>query len=157
MGRKRKARVSRDGDGSGEEEQEPAPAAVESKSLYEPPVVPLTPEEVEVEVEMAGTGDDDKEEEEEEEEEEYVSDPDDVPIPEMRRREASGDRFQEESRGRRRLEVIDLLLLRFVHLLVAFLACPGILVHGMAGFAVGLAAMICFVLNYQLTKTVTNV
>jgi hypothetical protein len=35
MGRKRKARVSRDGDGSGEEEQEPAPAAVESKSLYE--------------------------------------------------------------------------------------------------------------------------
>ncbi|EAY80575.1 hypothetical protein OsI_35756 [Oryza sativa Indica Group] len=40
MGRKRKARVSRDGDGSGEEEQEeeePAPAAVESKSLYEVP------------------------------------------------------------------------------------------------------------------------
>uniref|UniRef100_A0A0E0GY21 Uncharacterized protein n=1 Tax=Oryza nivara TaxID=4536 RepID=A0A0E0GY21_ORYNI len=59
----------------------------------------------------------------------------------MWRREASGDRFQEESRGRRRSEVIDLLLLRFVHLLVAFLACPGILVHGMAGFAVGLAAM----------------
>ncbi|EEC67989.1 hypothetical protein OsI_35760 [Oryza sativa Indica Group] len=28
---------------------------------------------------------------------------------------------------------------------------------GMAGFAVGLAAMISFVLNYQLTKTVTNV
>lgn len=28
-----------------------------------------------------------------------------------------------------RSEVIDLLLLRFVHLLVAFLACPGILVH----------------------------
>ncbi|EEC67988.1 hypothetical protein OsI_35758 [Oryza sativa Indica Group] len=148
MGRKRKARVSRDGDGSGEEEQEeeePAPAAVESKSLYEvnpqlqtlgswlprccrlplieqlrvpfqcakqlgqdyatdeskyePLVVPLTPEEVEVEVETAGTGDDNKEEEEEEEEE-YVSDPDDALLPEMRRREASGDRFQEESRGR---------------------------------------------------------
>lgn len=59
-------------------------------------MVPLTPEEVEVEVETAGTGDDDKEEEE------YVSDPDDVPLPEMWRREASGDRFQEESRGRRR-------------------------------------------------------
>lgn len=64
-------------------------------------MVPLTPEEVEVEVETAGTGDDDKEEEEVEEEE-YVSDPDDVPLPEMWRREASGDRFQEESRGRHR-------------------------------------------------------
>lgn len=62
-------------------------------------MVPLTPEEVEVEVETAGTGDDDKEEEEVEEEE-YVSDPDDALLPEMRRREASGDRFQEESRGR---------------------------------------------------------
>lgn len=60
-------------------------------------MVPLTPEEVEVEVETAGTGDD---KEEEEEEEEYVSDPDDAPLPEMWRREASGDRFQEESRGR---------------------------------------------------------
>ncbi len=54
-----------------------------------------------MEVETAGTGDDDKEEEEVEEEE-YVSDPDDAPLPEMWRREASGDRFQEESRGRRR-------------------------------------------------------
>lgn len=59
-------------------------------------MVPLTPEEVEVEVETAGTRDDDKEEEE------YVSDPDDAPLPEMWRREASGDRFQEESRGRHR-------------------------------------------------------
>lgn len=33
MGRKRRARVSRDGDG--EEEEEPAPVAAESKSLYE--------------------------------------------------------------------------------------------------------------------------
>uniref|UniRef100_A0A0E0FBS4 Uncharacterized protein n=1 Tax=Oryza meridionalis TaxID=40149 RepID=A0A0E0FBS4_9ORYZ len=163
MGRKRRARVSRDGDGGGEEEQEedeePVLAAVESKSLYEVPpagefggslrdqllinvqedartpdlcerkavtnsvviqeqdftfdarvdaqpeqahtagkslVVPLTPEEAEVEVETAGTGDDD-----EEEKEEYVSDTDDAPLPEMRCREASDDRFQEENRGRR--------------------------------------------------------
>uniref|UniRef100_A0A0E0FDG6 Uncharacterized protein n=1 Tax=Oryza meridionalis TaxID=40149 RepID=A0A0E0FDG6_9ORYZ len=42
MGRKRRARVSRDGDGGGggggeeqQEEEEPTPAAAESKSLYE--------------------------------------------------------------------------------------------------------------------------
>ncbi|XP_006646061.1 protein MLN51 homolog [Oryza brachyantha] len=61
---------------------EHAPAA------EKPPAAPLTPEEAEAET--AETGDED--------EEEYVSDPDDAPLPAMRRREASDDEGSEEGR-----------------------------------------------------------
>ncbi|KAF0898491.1 hypothetical protein E2562_008092 [Oryza meyeriana var. granulata] len=66
----------------------PADAQPEQAPAAEkPPAAPLTPEEAEAET--AGTGDD---------EEEYVSDPDDAPLPEMRRREASDDEGSEEGR-----------------------------------------------------------
>uniref|UniRef100_A0A0D9V2J3 Btz domain-containing protein n=1 Tax=Leersia perrieri TaxID=77586 RepID=A0A0D9V2J3_9ORYZ len=59
-----------------------------------PPAAPLTPEEAEAEPEMtAGTGDDD-----DDDDEEYVSDLDDAPLPEMRRREPSDDEGSEEGR-----------------------------------------------------------
>ena len=75
----------------------PAPAAAADDSadaapVEKPPAAPLTPEPDAA----AGAG-------EVEEDEEYVSDPDEAPLPTMRRREASDDEGSEDGRPRARI------------------------------------------------------
>ncbi|KAL6615490.1 hypothetical protein ACP70R_037760 [Stipagrostis hirtigluma subsp. patula] len=70
-------------------EQPPPPAADEAEK---PPAAPLTPE-----PDAAAAGSDGADEEE------YVSDPDDAPLPTMRRREASDDEGSEDGRPRARI------------------------------------------------------
>ncbi|CAO2190893.1 unnamed protein product [Urochloa humidicola] len=76
----------------------PAPAAnadADAAPVEKPPAAPLTPE-PDTASGADGAG-------EVEEDEEYVSDPDDAPLPTMRRREASDDEGSEDGRPRARI------------------------------------------------------
>lgn len=79
-------------------EQAPAAAAdpAEDAPVEKPPAAPLTPE---PDAAAAADGAAD----EVEDDEEYVSDPDDAPLPTMRRREASDDEGSEDGRPRARI------------------------------------------------------
>ncbi|KAL6882023.1 hypothetical protein ACP4OV_011495 [Aristida adscensionis] len=82
--------------------QPAAEAVAEAEAGAEkPPAAPLTPEPDAAAAGSDGAG------EEEEEEEEYVSDPDDAPLPTMRRREASDDEGSEDGRSRARIGPAD--------------------------------------------------
>ncbi|GJN18521.1 hypothetical protein PR202_gb05691 [Eleusine coracana subsp. coracana] len=85
-----------------EQLQSPAAATAAADPVEKPPAAPLTPEEPEAEEpEAAAPGDGAGEAEEEEE---YVSDPDDAPLPTMRRRDAaSDDEGSEDGRPRARV------------------------------------------------------
>lgn len=82
-------------------EQAPAAAApadpAEDAPVEKPPAAPLTPE-PDSAAPADGVAD-----EVEVEDEEYVSDPDDAPLPTMRRREASDDEGSEDGRPRARI------------------------------------------------------
>ncbi|GJM94016.1 hypothetical protein PR202_ga10625 [Eleusine coracana subsp. coracana] len=83
-----------------EQLQSPAAAIAAADPVEKPPAAPLTPEEPEAEEpEAAAAGDGAGEAEEE-----YVSDPDDAPLPTMRRRDAaSDDEGSEDGRPRARI------------------------------------------------------